>query len=71
MTGRPNKPRLPIDPESVEATRDSLEAIAEGSSVAEAAVAGMNDWQAIQAIERMLAVADPQFEDPDVGRLRE
>jgi hypothetical protein len=50
--------RFSIDPESVAEARAELREIVKGIPVAEAAVEGFSDWQAIEAMERLHA-AEP------------
>lgn len=47
--------RLSIDQESVTDVRAELREIVKGIPLAEAAVEGFNDWQAIEAMERLRA----------------
>ena len=59
--------QLSIDAESVAAARKELQAITRGNPLAEAAVAGFSDWEAVEALERMWAVAlgaDQEDEGP-------
>jgi hypothetical protein len=58
-----NMLRLSIDPESVEATRSELEEIVRGTPIAEDAVDGFSDWQAIESMERLWAAAQPDASD--------
>ncbi len=51
------KDHFSIDPASVAATRAELLKIVRGNSIAEAAVEGFSDWEAVEAMERLLTVA--------------
>lgn len=55
MTPPLDKLRLEIDPASVRAARSELRRIASCSPIAAAAVEGLSDWQAIEAMERLWA----------------
>lgn len=55
--GEERKDRFSIDPASVAATRAELQEIVRGNAIAEAAVEGFNDWEVIEAMERLVAVA--------------
>jgi hypothetical protein len=50
--------RFSIDPKSVAKARAELREIVKGIPVAEAAVAGFSDWQAIEALERLEAAEE-------------
>ncbi len=58
MTASGKHSRFGIDPKSVAKARAELRAIVKGVPVAEAALAGFSDWQAIEALERLQA-AEP------------
>ncbi len=49
--------QLEIDPLSVATARRELRSIVAGNAIAEAAVAGFSDWEAVRALERMWGVA--------------
>lgn len=58
MSQRNEKPvQLSIDPASVAVAKRELKEIVRGNPIAEAAVDGFSDWEAIEALERMWAVA--------------
>ncbi|MCW2988892.1 MAG: hypothetical protein JWM24_1830 [Solirubrobacterales bacterium] len=67
MTGDPpNSLRLSVDPQSVAAARADLRAMVRGNPIAEAAVEGFNDWEVIEAMERLwgAATSDQPAEEP-------
>jgi hypothetical protein len=49
--------QINIDPVSVATARRELRSMARGNEIAEAAVAGFSDWEAVRALERMWSVA--------------
>jgi hypothetical protein len=49
--------RFAIDANSVVGYREQLKAMAQGVPPAEAAIDGFSDWQVVEAMERMWAVA--------------
>lgn len=51
------KNRFNIDPASVAAMRAELQGIVQGNPIGEAAVDGFNDWQVIEAMERLWTAA--------------
>jgi hypothetical protein len=60
--------QLPIDPESVRVARRTLADIVRGNPIAEAALEGFSDWEAIEALERLWAVGlepDRAGDEPD------
>jgi hypothetical protein len=58
-----------IDPESVASARAELREIVKGIPIAEAAAEGFNDWQAIEAMERLQAAEPmPREAGSDSGR---
>ncbi len=58
MSNGSEKPvQLNIDAASVAVARRELKEIVRGNPIAEAAVEGFSDWEAIEALERMWAVA--------------
>jgi hypothetical protein len=58
MADGPGEPvQLGIDPETVVQVRRALAEMVHGNPIGEAAVAGFTDWEAIEAFERMWAVA--------------
>jgi hypothetical protein len=60
--------QLPIDPESVRVARQTLADIVRGNPIAEAALEGFSDWEAIEALERLWAVGlapDRAGDEPD------
>lgn len=61
-----NRLRLGISPKSVKAARAELKKIVNGIPAAEAAVDGFNDWQVIEATERLWnnAMVDAPSDDP-------
>jgi hypothetical protein len=69
MSDDTDKPvRLRIDPESVRHARQALAEIVRGNAIAEAALEGFSDWEAVEALERMWAVGlepDRGEDEPD------
>jgi hypothetical protein len=63
MTDGQQQPRFSIDPKSVAQARADLQAIVKGIPIAEAAVEGFSDWEAIEGLERLWAAAGPM--EPD------
>lgn len=60
--------RFNIDAESVAKARAELREIVKSTPIAEAAVEGFNDWQAIEAMERLQAAEPmPREVDSDSG----
>ncbi len=57
--------RFSIAPESVAQARAELREIVKGIPIAEAAVEGFNDWQAIEAMERLQAAEPMSRADSD------
>jgi hypothetical protein len=60
--------QLPIDPESVRVARRALAEIVRGNPIAEAALEGFSDWEAVEALERIWAVGlepDRAENEPD------
>lgn len=63
--------QLDIDAASVATARRELRSLVRGNPIAEAAVAGFSDWEAVQALERMWSVAlggDPVEEGQDQSK---
>jgi hypothetical protein len=63
--------QLGIEPETVVQVRRALAEMVRGNPIGEAAVAGFSDWEAIEAFERMWAVAigrDEVADHPDPVR---
>ena len=63
--------QLDIDAASVATARRELRSLVRGNQIAEAAVAGFSDWEAVQALERMWSVAlggDPVEEGKDESK---
>ena len=53
MSSKRKAAKFSIDAESVAEARAELHNIVQGSPIAEAAVEGFNDWQVIEAMERL------------------
>jgi predicted membrane GTPase involved in stress response len=63
MTTSGGDARFAIDADSVAGYREQLKAMTHGVPVAEAAVDGFSDWQVVEVMERMWAVAVGADED--------
>lgn len=59
--------RFSIDAESVAKARSELREIVKGIPLAEAAVEGFNDWQAIEAMERLQAAKPMPCDDERIS----
>jgi hypothetical protein len=57
--------RFGIDPESLASYRAELRLMAAGSPIAEAAIEGYNDWQVVEAMERLWAVGTADLPEGD------
>jgi hypothetical protein len=64
MTTSGRGARFAIDAKSVAGYREQLKAMAHGMAVAEAAIDGFSDWQVVEAMERLWAVALGVVDEP-------